>query len=105
MDDKMLPYRNSPSVQVISQSSSSNSSSPSPSPSPMSSMEKKDQEQTDSRRPFRCGVDGCTKSFTKASRLKRHRVTHDANRQRFYCNKDDCNRSYGTKYDLLAHQK
>jgi len=57
------------------------------------------------KRPFQCEYQGCYKTFTKLSRLKRHKIIHNENRERYYCNKDGCAKSYGTKYDLVAHQK
>eukprot|EP01119_Soliformovum_irregulare_P002462 TRINITY_DN12707_c0_g1_i1.p1 TRINITY_DN12707_c0_g1~~TRINITY_DN12707_c0_g1_i1.p1 ORF type:complete len:466 (-),score=71.59 TRINITY_DN12707_c0_g1_i1:64-1413(-) len=57
------------------------------------------------KRPFACPMEDCGKAFSKLSRLKRHKVTHDDNRVRFYCAHPGCLRSYGTKYDLSAHEK
>lgn len=63
------------------------------------------RDNKSNKRPHQCTFEGCQKSFAKASRLKRHKITHDEHRERFYCHMDNCNRSYGTKYDLVAHQK
>jgi uncharacterized Zn-finger protein len=39
------------------------------------------EKKEDDKRPYKCNVEGCNKSFVKASRLKRHIITHDVNRQ------------------------
>lgn len=55
-------------------------------------------------RIFKCEIENCDKEFVKQSKLKRHLLTHQKNRQKFICDRDDCKKAYLTKYDLVAHQ-
>ncbi|KNC72185.1 hypothetical protein SARC_15263, partial [Sphaeroforma arctica JP610] len=56
-------------------------------------------------RPFVCDVDGCDKSYYRASHLERHRVQVHAGSHPFMCEIDGCNSRYGDAHSLNRHIK
>ncbi|QSS56103.1 hypothetical protein I7I53_04217 [Histoplasma capsulatum var. duboisii H88] len=64
----------------------------------------RDLFKSSATRVFVCTYDGCGKSYSRPSDLRRHQLNH-APENIYECDVPDCHRSFVDPYQLLKHQK
>ena len=55
-------------------------------------------------KPYMCDAPGCGKRYTRADHMRRHKLSHDGNKQ-FKCHYEGCSFAFYTKYHLNRHLK